>query len=66
MSVNLNDHNEIRNSTASKPQLSVIEELNIYVNSKIAKIIATGVVLCFILYHGFLRVVDGNFLLFIL
>ncbi|XP_069937480.1 N-acetylneuraminate (7)9-O-acetyltransferase-like, partial [Cherax quadricarinatus] len=43
-----------------KIQLPVIEELNLYVNSKIAKIIATGVVICFITYHGFLRAVDGG------
>nr|XP_027211250.1 N-acetylneuraminate 9-O-acetyltransferase-like [Penaeus vannamei] len=43
-----------------KIQLPVIEELNLYVNSKIAKIIATAVVVCFITYHGFLHAVDGG------
>ncbi|XP_045612302.2 N-acetylneuraminate (7)9-O-acetyltransferase [Procambarus clarkii] len=43
-----------------KLQLPVIEELNLYVNSKIAKIIAAGVVVCFITYHGFLHAVDGG------
>ncbi|KAG0728496.1 N-acetylneuraminate 9-O-acetyltransferase [Chionoecetes opilio] len=47
-------------TTASKLQLPVIEELNLYVNSKIAKIIATGVVIVFITYHGFLHAVDGG------
>ncbi|XP_064107706.1 N-acetylneuraminate 9-O-acetyltransferase-like isoform X1 [Macrobrachium nipponense] len=47
-------------SSSSKIQLPVIEELNLYVNSKIAKIIATGVVICFISYHGFLHAVDGG------
>lgn len=44
----------------SKIQLPVIEELNLYVNSKIAKIIASAVVICFITYHGFLQAVDGK------
>ena len=47
-------------ATTSKLQLPVIEELNLYVNSKIAKIIATGVVIVFITYHGFLHAVDGE------
>lgn len=47
---------------APKIQLPVIEELNLYVNSKIAKIIATAVVVCFITYHGFLHAVDGKLL----
>ncbi|KAK8395993.1 hypothetical protein O3P69_005223 [Scylla paramamosain] len=47
-------------ATTSKLQLPVIEELNLYVNSKIAKIIATGVVIVFITYHGFLHAVDGG------
>lgn len=47
-------------AAAPKLQLPVIEELNLYVNSKIAKIIATGVVIVFITYHGFLHAVDGE------
>lgn len=48
------------NTSGAKIQLPVIEELNLYVNSKIAKIIAAGVVVCFITYHGFLHAVDGR------
>ncbi|XP_071552262.1 N-acetylneuraminate (7)9-O-acetyltransferase [Panulirus ornatus] len=54
--VNINEPS----TSATKIQLPVIEELNLYVNSKIAKIIAAGVVVCFITYHGFLHVVDGG------
>ncbi|KAK4300437.1 hypothetical protein Pmani_027363 [Petrolisthes manimaculis] len=48
-------------STAGKiVQLPVIEELNLYCNSKIAKIVASVVVGCFIAYHSFLHVVHGG------
>lgn len=47
-------------STSGKKQPPVIEELNLYCNSRIAKIIASVVVGCFIAYHGFLHVVHGN------
>ena len=52
------EENEIRSNKSQN--MSIIEELNLYVNSKIAKIIATGVVMCFVVYHGFLRAVDGK------
>ncbi|KAB7505758.1 hypothetical protein Anas_00579 [Armadillidium nasatum] len=37
-----------------------IEELNLYANAKIAKWLATGFVIFFIFYHGFLHIYDGG------
>ena len=40
--------------------MPALDRLNTYFNFKIAKIIATFLVLCFILYHGLLHAIDGE------